>query len=761
MIGQYDAIFNDAAREWRVDPHLLRAIATQESGGNPRAVSRAGATGVMQIMPETGRMLGMTDLNDPAQSIYAGAKYMSQLLDQYKRPELALAAYNAGPKRVDAFLKGGALPDETMKYVPAVTAHYQRLRPTQVAANGSFDDFLKSLPGDAADKPSAAGGFDDFLKSLPGGVAAPPETEQPPVGGVAKYGARGDLGPVGLGEGAAAVAKEVPGAVGRIGSAAAHGFVEGAQKPPPLVTPVMEGLGVYPPAGQDGTVLQRMNKLVIDPLAQVGEWAVRGLGGAFRGAQAGVAQAGAEVGQPQLGRDLAAMPEAFPFPFLAGPRPPNRLAPAPVEPPRLALPPPEPLPRVPAPDFLPPGARPPEPAPARPSVPPEFLPPNTPRSAGAAATPTQAAEMSRREMVAQRATAERDKLMEPQPGGADMNEYIPGVQTTEAQYVQQANAARNEKRLEMEMPEPFKEVRRANNDKRVEYYADLEGTPTLRERAKEARDQQAEADLRATWKNKQPADVAPVQETAAAILESPDGRRPAVRTAVDEAVRELVDAKGNVITDPEMLYGVRKHISDLIEARDGSGAKKNIAAERQLLALRDALDGVIEQAAPGYRQYLKNYADASKPIDEMAVLQEWAPKIRDTQGRITYSGVQRMMKDIVTAREGKTTHPAQGISDETMLKLWALRDDLRRVASAEDLAKARGSDTAQNVLDIVRGTIGRAAGEGAAAALGAPPGVASMLFGTLTAPMRANKLKNEVGRALSPDKNRLSQPPNP
>lgn len=764
MVNNYGPIFDAAAREWNVDPYLLRAVATQESGGNPTARSRAGAVGVMQIMPATGSELGVTDLTDPEQSIYAGAKYLSRMLDRYGHPELALAAYNAGPGRVDTFMRGGALPAETMAYVPAVRGHYERLRPVadrRPSALPSDADFLKGLPGAA---PARAMSDEDFLKSLPGAAAVPAVAQAPQPTPQERYGARADVGGPVMDASALAA---VPSAVGRVGAAAVQGFQEGAQQPPPLVTPLMERLGVYPPAQGGGTVLQGMNKLLIDPIAQAGEWAVRGVGGLFRGAQAGVAQAGEEVGQPQLGRDLAAMPEAFMggTPFM---RPPaaNRLAPRAAEPTPAPLPAPAP-PVVPAPDFLPPGVqRPPAPSPV-PSAPPEFLPPGVRvaepaeagarRSVGAAATPDPLANITRKEMVAQRATAERDRLMEPQPAGADTTQYIPGVQTTEAQYMQRAGVARDEKRLEMEMPEPFKEVRRQNNEVRAQFYADMEGTPVLKRRLEEARDAQATADLRAAWSGKQPANVQPVQDTAAAILESPDGRRPAVRSAVDQVTKELVGTDGKAITDPELLYGVRKHIDDLLEAKDGSGTKINDRVRAQLLELKGSLDGVIEQAAPGFGQYLKNFTEASKPIDEMTILQEYAPKIRDTQGRITYSGVQRMMKDIVTAREGKATHPAQGISDDAMAKLWALRDDLRRVASAEDLAKARGSDTAQNFLDVAKSVGGRAAGETAGLMASGVPG-GSLVYGAINSVIRQNKLKRDVSRALNPDINKLTPP---
>ena len=124
-------VFQAAGAEWNVDPNLLQAVAGQESGGtaNPdQAQSTAGAQGRMQIMPATGWQMGMTDPSDPVQSIYAGAKYLSQQLDKYGSPELALAAYNAGPGRVDDYLSGKAgLPVETVNYVPSIARRYQAL----------------------------------------------------------------------------------------------------------------------------------------------------------------------------------------------------------------------------------------------------------------------------------------------------------------------------------------------------------------------------------------------------------------------------------------------------------------------------------------------------------------------------------------------------------------------------------------------------------------------------------------------------------
>ena len=128
-------IYQAAGAEWNVDPMLLQAVAGQESGGtaNPDlARSTAGAQGRMQLMPATAHALGVTDTSDPVQNIYGGAKYLSQQLDKYGAPELALAAYNAGPGRVDEYLAGrGSLPGETVAYVPGIARRYQAFAGSQ------------------------------------------------------------------------------------------------------------------------------------------------------------------------------------------------------------------------------------------------------------------------------------------------------------------------------------------------------------------------------------------------------------------------------------------------------------------------------------------------------------------------------------------------------------------------------------------------------------------------------------------------------
>lgn len=116
---KYREIAEEAARKYGIDFNLLDAVIETESQYQPRAVSHKGAQGLMQIMPKTGWELGLEDAFDPAQNIDAGARYLRAMLDRFGSTELALAAYNAGPKAVENY--GGVPPyRETHLYVNSI-----------------------------------------------------------------------------------------------------------------------------------------------------------------------------------------------------------------------------------------------------------------------------------------------------------------------------------------------------------------------------------------------------------------------------------------------------------------------------------------------------------------------------------------------------------------------------------------------------------------------------------------------------------------
>lgn len=124
--AQFDAMAMIAC-EFRIPALLLDAVVAQESGYKPWAVSRAGAMGLMQIMPGTAIKLGLRHPWDAYSNLRAGARYLRQQLDRFDRVDLALAAYNAGPERQSlAFGRVPAIP-ETMNYVRTITTNWVRL----------------------------------------------------------------------------------------------------------------------------------------------------------------------------------------------------------------------------------------------------------------------------------------------------------------------------------------------------------------------------------------------------------------------------------------------------------------------------------------------------------------------------------------------------------------------------------------------------------------------------------------------------------
>jgi len=118
-----DAIFTEASQLYGVPEKLLKAVAKAESNFNAKAVSKAGAIGVMQLMPATARSLGVTNPYDARQNIMGGAKYLKENLERFGgNVSLALAAYNAGPNSVQKY--GGIPPyKETQNYVKTVTSY--------------------------------------------------------------------------------------------------------------------------------------------------------------------------------------------------------------------------------------------------------------------------------------------------------------------------------------------------------------------------------------------------------------------------------------------------------------------------------------------------------------------------------------------------------------------------------------------------------------------------------------------------------------
>jgi hypothetical protein len=167
----YAAAISEAATRFGIPAAWIRAVIRVESGGDPQAISPAGAIGLMQVMPSTWEALTARhalgrDPFDTRANILAGTAYLRELIDRYADLPTALAAYNAGPARVDAWrTRGRALPTETVAYVAHVTP--------LIGTSGSSS--VSAMPIAVAPSWRAAGLFPQR-----GGDAIPASTNAPP-----------------------------------------------------------------------------------------------------------------------------------------------------------------------------------------------------------------------------------------------------------------------------------------------------------------------------------------------------------------------------------------------------------------------------------------------------------------------------------------------------------------------------------------------------------------------------------------------------
>jgi soluble lytic murein transglycosylase-like protein len=127
--NQYDSLISEFSKKYQVDFALIKAIIRTESGFNPMAVSRKGAKGLMQLMPETALRMNVSNIFNPRENIDGGVRYFKYLLSLFNDDlRLSLAAYNAG-ENVVAELRSIPPYRETADYVRRVLSYYQSYRP--------------------------------------------------------------------------------------------------------------------------------------------------------------------------------------------------------------------------------------------------------------------------------------------------------------------------------------------------------------------------------------------------------------------------------------------------------------------------------------------------------------------------------------------------------------------------------------------------------------------------------------------------------
>jgi hypothetical protein len=367
-----------------------------------------------------------------------------------------------------------------------------------------------------------------------------------------------------------------------------------------------------------------------------------------------------------------------------------------------------------------------------------------PNSAGAMGTPTAVAHLTPAETAAYRATAEGQKLLERQePGVPDRNQYVIGSHPNAAEQEQTVNTARELKSLGITSPEVSQGAKDAaflNNEARDAHVNQTIKGPVQIEAENTARKTDLERDTAQVFNASNGAvDPAPMVKFIQDTMQRPTNRQnTALQSDFAPLIKRFLNDDGTPkVTSPEEMWGLRQDLGRLVDKRMQANNPNAHYIAGNVAELQHVIDTAIEPAAPGFRQMLDTYKAHSDKIDAMTALNDRKAGLYDSQNRITYNKVQTLMRDITDARmSGDVTSPFAKIDNDTMTKLWALRDDLRRSASALELARTPGSDTVQNLRDMI---VGLAKGPEAQAAL---HGVAAHMFGP------AGNVAVSVGRRI-------------
>jgi hypothetical protein len=173
-----DQVVNEASAAYHLDPDLVNSVIHAESGFNSHAVSPKGARGLMQLMPGTANQLGVADAFDPQSNVTAGSRYLRELLERYNFDLVkALAAYNAGPQRVEQY--HGVPPfRETHDYVQRIVHDYNRKKDAQEKEARKNQALAKAS---APAKPAPPAKARVSAKATPSGKATPSAKATPAV----------------------------------------------------------------------------------------------------------------------------------------------------------------------------------------------------------------------------------------------------------------------------------------------------------------------------------------------------------------------------------------------------------------------------------------------------------------------------------------------------------------------------------------------------------------------------------------------------
>jgi hypothetical protein len=719
-VSRWDPLIQAAGQKYNVDPKLIASIVHTESSGNPDAYnSEYGATGLGQQIPATAKALGI-DPKDPAQSIEGVAKLLDENLRRYGNAEQAVLAYHGGtdqaawgPKTQDYLrkvstnygvpqvAKQSALPDSDFE------AAFGPRPGAQVSAPDDFEQAFGPRPEAAAPAVQQAAVAPEQVPA-----AAPTQAAPGPLGlawqGLQKLGETGISNVNAAGRGLSdvfdapsewlAAGAEKSGLTGLLGKAGIN-MPTAEQQMQINAQSRADYDARNPDAGIQGGVSRLAGNIggVMAPIA--GAEAVAVQGGRALGNALGNPQALASVGNFLRGQggNLAsrmaygAQQGAAGGALLSGGQPDTTLGESAGLGAALGL-----------------------------GVP--VLGAGLKYGKGALQSLVDPFTQSGQTRVAQNIL---QRVAGKGPTTPDLTTYVPGSTPTLAQATANPALAAVERQTLNKSPNEFGAIKVQNDTARSAYLDNLRGDKSTLAAAEAVRDQQAIPLLNQALAGAKPADAKPVVDTIESILATRSGQRPAVAGALAK-VRQSIEPDGTgkpLLSDVDQLYGVRQSINDQLTTVAGRDNSASQLASRELIQVRDALDDSIEAAAPGFRNYLKQYSDLSKPVDAQKFLQ--GLDLTDTTSQTLLLGkVKSQLNRIEKMRAQPGANQAKSITDDQMEALRNLHKDLQREANSS-LGRSAGSNTAQNLAmdnmmqSMMPGALGRVFGpESAGGALG-------------------------------------------
>ncbi len=676
----YTPFFQSAAQEHGEDPLWLQAMALQESKNNPNAVSKAGARGVMQLMPGTAQDMGVQNINDPAENIAAGAKYYAQNKQKYKNPNVALMAYNWGGGNYDNWVKKGAAPEEvpteTKDYVRKVNDYYRNLKQkasaptqnqTQVAQN--LDPIEQALIGDDNEKnlspvhSSSAGNLDPIEQAL----AADYEEDKPKPPPISVPEDLAKTAPSSVVKGIGTI----PQVLGYGVNALANTMGEGAY-----------GVNRLLGAPKDEALYHRLTNInpigvgntlpdtLIKAAANVGGVPMQDnplSGGIVHNPETMPGRYENALIQTMIaGKSGTSMPSAKTLPLIGG-----------------AL-----------------GAQ--TASEAFPGSPTAQLVggaigsgiPTALQSTKFRSTPNELADKALQETSG----------TEIEPNKLISNEIVPGSKPTLAQITNDPNVALIERQLQAKNPNAFKALEDVNEEARQQHFsgaagtaADIEALESKREAISSPLYEQA---------RKQALDVNAIHPVLskidAAIEEVGEGSEAgktlaSIKTKIENALPSTDEATGKTrnSTQSPLVQIYREERDNLQKPATAQGAYAG-TVKSVIQPIVKELGGAIESQSEPFAKAQQAYRDISPTIESAKWLQ--GLKLTDASGRFTLAKVKNALENAKRLQGSSALHPAKSLTSNQMDVLQNIHDDLLRRENVARASMPRGSNTVQNSL---------------------------------------------------------------